>query len=76
MTSDKPYRFGDVEPDDLFDDAPPDPEAVARIYAALRHRFAPDQPRRWEDLHPWERALLLYVFVELVARLRREGTLQ
>lgn len=60
-------------PEDSFDHAPPDPEAVARIFAVLRHHFAPEQPRRWDDLHPWEQALLVFVFAALLARLRREG---
>jgi hypothetical protein len=66
--------FGDATPDDSADTAPPDGEALARLYLAERRRVTgdPDQPATLEALHPWERAALLFVFAAIAARLIRE----
>jgi len=66
--------FGDFTDDDAVDSAPPDAEALARRFYAERHRLAPDPTRAasLDDLHPFERALVVYVFAVLIVRLARE----
>ena len=66
--------FGDMTAEDSHDPtAEADPEAVARIFVLIRHQLASDHPE-WDHLHPWERALLVFVFAALLARLKREGS--
>ena len=55
--------IGDFEPADAFDVAPPDPEQVARKFAAL-------EGGRYED--PVDPARVA-AFAALLAMLRREG---
>ncbi len=66
--------FGDFDPDDAADIAAPDGEALARLFVILRKRMSgdPDQPATLDECHPFERALLLYVFTALAARLADE----
>lgn len=68
--------FGDYEPDDSLATDGPDFEAVARIFVELERRLSGDETRpRFNDLHPWQRALLVYAFAALLARLKREGVI-
>jgi hypothetical protein len=68
--------FGDFDELDPCDTDPPDPEATARIFVALLHDLAPQGRVRDIDLlDPWEKALLVFAFAALLARLRREGGL-
>lgn len=67
--------FGDLEPDDVYDPSPPDPEQVARRL----HRFR--QARQleaspWESLSVAQRLVLIAVVGELLDLLRREGSLR
>lgn len=66
--------FGDLEDDDVVDTAPPDPEALARFFTAAQRRLSRDEtrPATFDDLHPFERALLLFVFAEVIEKLVRE----
>ena len=65
--------FGDLTPDDVVDTAPPDPEVLARMFYEEARRLSKDASRpRFDDLHPWERALVLFVFAAIIARLVRE----
>jgi hypothetical protein len=69
--------FGDATPEDSFDPtAPPDPEAVARIFVELERFVTSDPTRRtFDELHEFERAMLVFAFALLLARLKREGGL-
>lgn len=66
--------FGDIEPDDLLDAADPDPEALARFFVREQRRLSGDvsRPLDLDHLHPYERALLLFVFAAIIAKLKRE----
>lgn len=68
--------FGDIEPDDIFDTDEPDPAAVARIFVMEERTVTGDDERpTFDELHPWEQAMLIYAFARLLARLRREGAI-
>jgi hypothetical protein len=68
--------FGDRSDEDSLDIDAPDPEAVARIFLLLEWQLSGDDQRPlFDDLHPFERALLVFAFAALLARLRREGTI-
>jgi hypothetical protein len=62
-------EFGDWEAEDSLDTEPADPEQVAILYAEL-------EGGRWEDFTPEQRAARVAIFVTLLARLRREGSLR
>ena len=66
--------FGDFEPADAVDTDPPDPLAVARLMVRLERQLSGDdnRPATFEQLHPFERALRLYVLAVVIAKLRRE----
>jgi len=66
--------FGDFTPDDAASTEPPDPLALAHIWVVSARRLTGDvsRPATYEDASPEERALLLYLFTELVQRLIRE----
>jgi hypothetical protein len=66
--------FGDIEPDDLLDAADPDPEALARIFVREQRRLTDDpaRPATLDDLHPFERALLIFTLGLIIAKLKRE----
>jgi hypothetical protein len=67
--------FGDLEDDDVVDTADADPEAVARLFYREARRLSGDDTRPlFDDLHEWERALVVFVFAALLLRLRREGS--
>jgi hypothetical protein len=59
-------------PRDVVDTAPADPEATARAFVRLRHALAPDHGT-WDELHPFERALLVFTLAALLDLLRRQG---
>lgn len=64
--------FGDFEPDDAFDIAPPDAEQVARQLHLYRTRW--DRTvTRWEELPPAHRAVAVALMVELLGWGRRQG---
>jgi hypothetical protein len=74
MSDVDPEAFGDFTEDDSFDSDPPDPEAVARIFLLTERQVTGDDNRpELDELHPWERAMLVFAFAVLLARLRREG---
>jgi hypothetical protein len=64
-------QFGDFTPDDAASTEPPDPLALARIWVVSARRLTGDsnRPATYEEATPEERALLLYLFTELVQRL-------
>lgn len=66
--------FGDFEPDDALDIADPDPEALARFFVREQRRLSGDnnRPPTFDELHPFEQALLLFVLASLIAKLKRE----
>lgn len=65
--------FGDIEPDDLPDSAPPDPEALARQFYRDARRLSGDPGRpEFDDLPELERILALFVFASIIDRLRKE----
>lgn len=68
-----PNDFGDMTDDDSVDTADFDPEAVARIFLELQIELSGDPTRvRLDELHPYEKALLIFAFAVLLARLKRE----
>lgn len=70
--------FGDLEPADSFDPSTPEPEPLARFILVAEWFLSgqdPDRPKELEELHPWERALRIYVAARLIERLTHEGTL-
>lgn len=72
-----PNDFGDITDDDVFDPSDLDPEAVARIFLELQIELSGDPTRvRLDELHPYERALLIFAFATLILRLRKEGALR
>lgn len=65
--------FGDLEPDDVVDSAPPDPEALARLFYREARRLSGDNTRpEFDDLPELERVPALFVFAAIIARLQRE----
>jgi len=66
--------FGDIEPDDLVDTEPPDPQALVRYFYRKRHELAPDSSRaaRFEDESEEVRVLMVYVFAHIIDKLNRE----
>jgi len=68
--------FGDFTDDDSFDPDAPDPEAVSRIFVHLLRQVTGDSKRKeFDKLSPAERAMYVFAFAFLLARLRREGIL-
>lgn len=73
--------FGDLEADDVVDTDPPDPEALARLFYAVRHELAPDdrdpqdpgfRHARFDDEHELVRILMIFVFARIIDKLVRE----
>lgn len=64
--------FGDLEPDDVYDPAPADPEQVARRLHELR-RLDGFEVQRWDDLTPGARVALVAIVAALLGWLRRQG---
>lgn len=58
---------------DTHDDAPPDPEAVARILWALLIARLPKRFKAWESHTKDERAQIVAAVAALLQRLRDEG---
>jgi hypothetical protein len=66
--------FGDFDPGpDSHDDAPPDPEAVARILWALLKASMPDRFEDFDHHRPDVRAKIVAAVRTLLDRLRDEG---
>jgi len=66
--------FADFEPADAVDTDPPDPLALARLIVSLERAYSrdPDRAATFEELHPFERALRLYVIADVIGRLTRQ----
>jgi hypothetical protein len=64
--------FGDSEPADAYDTAPPDAEQVARRLHAIR-RERGLEPEDWDAQVEERRALLVAIMGRLLARGQREG---
>lgn len=66
--------FEDMTEDDSYDPSPADPMAVARFFVDLE-RFVTGDPHRkiFDELSEEERAMLVFAFFYLLARLKREG---
>lgn len=64
--------FGDITPDDLVDSDPPDPEALARFFCRERARITEGELPDFEDLHEYEKVLLIFVFAAIVDKIARE----
>jgi hypothetical protein len=67
--------FGDAEPEDSYDVAPPDPEQVALRLHELREAHGLEV-RRWEELTLGQQRALIAVVAMLLDWLRREGSLR
>lgn len=66
--------FGDLEPDDVVDTAPADPEQVARRLHELRRREG-FELIDWDHLTAGERGSLIQMIAVVLAWLRRQGSL-
>ena len=66
--------FGDWTEDDSADTALPDGEALARLFVILCRQVTGDgnRPKTLDEVEATERAMLLFVFALVAARLRRE----
>jgi len=66
--------FGDIEPADVVDTDPPDPQALVRFFYRKRHELAPDPSRvaSFDDEPELIRILMLYVFTHIIEKLNRE----
>ena len=65
--------IGDMTPDDATDPDEPDPEALARRFLQDERDLSGDTTRPlFDDLHPFAKALLLFAFARLIARIKRE----
>jgi len=65
--------FGDITPDDVVDSAPPDPEALARLFARERRRIADDDYYPdFDEMHDYEKALHVFVFAAIIDKIARE----
>ena len=65
--------FGDLDPDDVIDHEPADPEQVARRLHELRFERNRESVR-WDDLSFGERLVLVAIVAEILAWLRRQGS--
>lgn len=67
-------QIPDITDDDVVDTDDPNPEALARFFYDERHRIAPDPKREssLDKLKPQERALVIFVFAAIIAKLKRE----
>lgn len=65
--------FGDIVDADEHDDAPPDPEAVARILWSYLREQAPRSFRDFDAHNTRQRAAIVAAVRQLLDRLHREG---
>jgi hypothetical protein len=65
-------EFGDLDPDDVVDTEPADPEQVARRLHRLRRREG-FEIEEWDELDAGERGALVQIIAVLLAWLRRSG---
>ena len=73
-------EFGDIDPEDVYAaDGEPDPLQLAIRLHNIRKYLADvnGQPfPAWDDLTPDEQHLAVAIFVDIVAWLRRQGTIR
>lgn len=67
--------FGDFDDDDAIDDAPPDPEQVARKLHAIRYARGREL-ETWDDQSELERVTAVTIVTALLAWLRRQGAIR
>lgn len=70
-------EFGDFTPDDAFDTAAPEPEALARAILHAEKRLTKDEnrPDELEELGQLDRVLRIFVAAFIIERLTHEGVI-
>lgn len=65
--------IGDIEPDDVLDPTPPDPAVLAREFIENERDLSKDDHRpHWDDLHPFEQALVIFALAMMIEKLKRQ----